>query len=352
MSSPSNKPINPFDVSAYAPKRAREQLTPAEIADEKGISDYFTPPGVSRGAETGSPSPSDGERAEGERERFIENFRVPRSLDPYVFEDPSEAVPPRRFRPLQIGIAAVAVLALGAPAGHYLWVEASMPRTGKSDSFGSRFDLPKSKIEERIAPSATPPARSQTLTVSPQAVTAPPAALTPVTAPAAAIPAPSVQPAISQSPAPQRSQNTQLDAERKLTPPPPVQSAPPARSAAAVPSAPAENRAMVRPVPPPAPPPVPKLDPEQVEILMKQGERFIADGDLVTARVVFRRAAEAGEARAALALGATYDPAMLAKLGARGMHGDIAQAREWYQKASDLGSAEARNRLELIAQRR
>src|SRR5262249_26308399 len=50
------------------------------------------------------------------------------------------------------------------------------------------------------------------------------------------------------------------------------------------------------------------LDPEEITLLMKQGEQFIAAGDVVTARIVFQRAAEAGDADAALALGATYDP--------------------------------------------
>ena len=47
---------------------------------------------------------------------------------------------------------------------------------------------------------------------------------------------------------------------------------------------------------------------------MKQGEQFIAAGDVVTARTAFQRAAEAGDAKAAVALGAAYDPTVLAKL--------------------------------------
>jgi TPR repeat protein len=84
---------------------------------------------------------------------------------------------------------------------------------------------------------------------------------------------------------------------------------------------------------------------------LKQGERFIAAGDLVTARLVLRRAAEAGNADGALALGMTYDPAMLEKIGVRGLVADIDQARAWYEKARELGSAEALHRLELLASR-
>jgi hypothetical protein len=48
------------------------------------------------------------------------------------------------------------------------------------------------------------------------------------------------------------------------------------------------------------------------------------------ARLVLQRAAEAGDARAALMLAGTYDPIMLEKLGIQGLASDIAVARtEW-----------------------
>ena len=74
-------------------------------------------------------------------------------------------------------------------------------------------------------------------------------------------------------------------------------------------------------------------------------------GDVVTARTAFQRAAEAGDAKAAVALGATYDPTVLAKLGVVGISADVAKARSWYQKAEKLGSPDARQRLELLADR-
>jgi TPR repeat protein len=84
---------------------------------------------------------------------------------------------------------------------------------------------------------------------------------------------------------------------------------------------------------------------------MKHGEQFIAAGDVVTPRLAFQRAAEAGDAKAAVALGATYDPSVLAKLGVVGISADVAKARSWYQKAEKLGSPEARRRLEVLANR-
>jgi hypothetical protein len=94
-----------------------------------------------------------------------------------------------------------------------------------------------------------------------------------------------------------------------------------------------------------------KLDPKEITLLKKQGEQFIDAGDVVAARLSFQRAAEAGDADAAVALGATYDPDVLAKLGAVGMDGDLAKARSWYQRAERLGLPEARRRKDFVADR-
>ena len=56
------------------------------------------------------------------------------------------------------------------------------------------------------------------------------------------------------------------------------------------------------------------LDSDEVAALVKRGEDFIASGDLASARLVLQRAAEAGEAQAALLLAGTYDPIVLEKL--------------------------------------
>jgi hypothetical protein len=117
-----------------------------------------------------------------------------------------------------------------------------------------------------------------------------------------------------------------------------------------------ETVAMLQPAEPGAQlPPASKatraLDPEEITLLMKQGEQFIAAGDVVTARIVFQRAAEAGDANAAMALGATYDPTVLAKLGVAGLGADLEKARTWYQKAESLGSTEATRRLAILENR-
>jgi TPR repeat protein len=52
-----------------------------------------------------------------------------------------------------------------------------------------------------------------------------------------------------------------------------------------------------------------------------------------------------------MALGATYDPHVLAKLGVVGVSADVEQARSWYQRAETLGSRDARQWLDLLANR-
>jgi hypothetical protein len=92
-----------------------------------------------------------------------------------------------------------------------------------------------------------------------------------------------------------------------------------------------------------------QLNRDEVAALAKRGEEFIAAGDIAAARLVLQRAAEARDARAALLLGATYDPIMLEKSRVRGFAPDIATARTWYERAKEFGSAEATQRLEMLA---
>ena len=93
------------------------------------------------------------------------------------------------------------------------------------------------------------------------------------------------------------------------------------------------------------------LEPEEIDVLLEQGERFIAAGDIVTARLIFERAATAENATAALALAAAYDPIVLTKLGVLGIDMDVEKARLWYRKAESLGSAQAVQQLRALAER-
>jgi hypothetical protein len=90
------------------------------------------------------------------------------------------------------------------------------------------------------------------------------------------------------------------------------------------------------------------LDTAEVERLVKRGEAYLAQGDIAAARLILGRAAEARDARAAFSLAATYDPAVLKKLRAVGFRADVAQARAWYVKAAEYGSADATQRLAAL----
>jgi hypothetical protein len=95
--------------------------------------------------------------------------------------------------------------------------------------------------------------------------------------------------------------------------------------------------------------PIHHLDPSEIASALSRGTALIASGDLAAARLVLRRAADAGDARSAMTLAETYDPAILEKMGVHGVVPDLAKARGWYEKAKQFGATEAAQRLELLA---
>jgi hypothetical protein len=145
---------------------------------------------------------------------------------------------------------------------------------------------------------------------------------------------PSLEPPVTATQQPQ-AQAVQQPQAQAVEPPAP----PPAPPVAAAPAAPPE-------------PPVRTMDREEIAALYKRGEQLIQQGDIAAARLMFSRAATAGDARSALALGASYDPDVLRKLGVLGVAANPELAREWYAKASGFGSREAAQRIETMAQGR
>lgn len=91
------------------------------------------------------------------------------------------------------------------------------------------------------------------------------------------------------------------------------------------------------------------LDPEEITTLINRAEEFLKSGDIASTRLLLKRAASAGDGRAALKLGMTFDPTFLAERGVLGFAPDVAQARAWYEKAIELGSIEASLRIERLA---
>jgi hypothetical protein len=379
MSTPSGKPFDPFDLSPYAPKRARERSTldgaPVENDDNEGGEEAagalaYVPRAAMRpeaadehavDLDAGEVAPSrpaadasavdpdlarfesslhwlqregavgrlpravplppvsglrpvspDGPRPRGEQ--FINGIRVPPSLAPERLRPP----PPMRARrdnlrgPLRI----LAASALAAPIAYYFSVgnfasPSEPPGRSALASFASRlvasneFPIPKEKLRPGEAEAYNTVVSSRN-----KLVVAQPAAVTPVVA-------------------------TPVRVETVTVVPP---------SPALLSQAPDQPA-------PIAAKPERELDPEAIKLLLQQGEQFVGSGDLVSARQVYQRAAEAGNAAAALALGATYDPVVLAKIGVRGMGADVEKARNWYEKAKEFGSPDAPRRLEMLANR-
>ena len=119
-------------------------------------------------------------------------------------------------------------------------------------------------------------------------------------------------------------------------------SLPPATTSPPLPSstAPESPAPVVPPVMAPSPADLHSSDAE-IAALLKRGDTFLNSGDITSARLFYERAADAGSGPAALQLGATFDPVMLGRVGARVGFADRAQALLWYRRARDLGMVDA-----------
>jgi hypothetical protein len=91
------------------------------------------------------------------------------------------------------------------------------------------------------------------------------------------------------------------------------------------------------------------LDDDELASMLRRADDLIKSGDLSSARLLLRRVAEAGDARAAFTLAGTFDPNVLKVLGFQDGAPDIALARLWYERAAQLGSGAAPLRLQQLA---
>jgi hypothetical protein len=85
----------------------------------------------------------------------------------------------------------------------------------------------------------------------------------------------------------------------------------------------------------------PKLSTTQIDALVARGDFLIGVADVVSARLFYERAAEAGNGPAALRLGETYDPQFLERARLGRVPGDPAMAAHWYNRARELGVSAA-----------
>ena len=99
-------------------------------------------------------------------------------------------------------------------------------------------------------------------------------------------------------------------------------------------------------------PAVPTFSGVEIAVLLARGDWLFATGDVASARVLYERAADAGEARAAVKLGETFDPTFLSRLNPRGGHADADTAVFWYRRARDLSARDASSRLMRLEAKR
>jgi hypothetical protein len=107
----------------------------------------------------------------------------------------------------------------------------------------------------------------------------------------------------------------------------------------------------------PQPAPAPRsrstttIAPAQEEAMLDRAQSLLQNKDISSARLLFEHLAKNGSARAALAMGKTYDPAYLRSIEATGLKPDVEKARQWYRQAAELGDKEAPGRLSSLASR-
>jgi hypothetical protein len=85
----------------------------------------------------------------------------------------------------------------------------------------------------------------------------------------------------------------------------------------------------------------PGLPGSELKMLVSRGDALLAGGDVTSARLFYRRAADGGDGTAALRLGETFDPAFLAQAGLGRLAGDSKTAVFWYLRAHEFGNRDA-----------
>jgi len=317
MSTPVSGESDPTQATIYAPPWARGRRDEAPETPQDAVRDAAIAAGENAVAaseqfrRTLPPAAQFGERRPRRRETPFEGdlavmeLRARPTLDPATVPEP----PPRQ-RGASAGVLARVAGAAGLAALAALFMVGTAPLSLAVKAEG---DGAPSLWARFTGKSARPPARESAPA---------PATATPLAERFAALP-------VEAAPAPIPTRTVQTVA---------IQVAPPEPAPAAVPAAVQPPRAPSR-----------TLDSDEITILYKRSQDLITQGDIAGGRLLLTRAAEAGDARAALALGATYDAAVLGKLAVLGVVADAAKAKAWYAKAAELGSGEAVKRLEVLA---
>jgi hypothetical protein len=383
MNSPDKDPKSELD---YAPpwareQAAREQTAREQAAREQTARDQFRATlRQSAGAGVEQPAQNDSEsRSFGDDRPWRQ-----RALEPELVPEPPAGLSNLWLMMLRLG-AVCTIAAMVAATVVFLFspkqLAHKITQASVSASAGDSDDAPSSIESSRGVPAlavetsagvTTPPAQGEVAIATPprtpqaqlaaaappqlaegQTVTAPPAKSETAAEPAApaqqiaSLPAPTVSSAnIKLAPAP---------AANELTPRPvdtnPAATDPNSVTNPVSPPVPAQA-APGRAAPPNVVKPAVVLDENEINTLIRLGKNLLNDGDFAAARVLFERAANAGSAEAALALGSTYDPNVIKRLGAIMVKPDIENARKWYQLAAARGLAAASLQLANLPQSR
>ncbi|MGH7091833.1 MAG: hypothetical protein ACREFQ_23335 [Stellaceae bacterium] len=195
------------------------------------------------------------------------------------------------------------------------------------------------------------PATAESTPIAPPPSTAP-AKSDPTAPPLASKPAP---PPLSAQPAAVPAPPQSAPFKPSLTAPtlrPEAKPVPSSTQPTAAPSGAAEPSAKAPPVPPEqaSPATTPRSSPE-ADGLVAAGDQRLDQGDIAAARLFFARASELGNGKGAFRMGQSFDPEFLARLGVRGMSGDPAEAARWYRRALKLGEPRAAAALAALVPR-
>jgi hypothetical protein len=94
--------------------------------------------------------------------------------------------------------------------------------------------------------------------------------------------------------------------------------------------------------------PARQLSEEAESAEMERAEQFLANADIAGARLLYETLAMKGSARAAFAMGQTYDGRFLRNIQLQGLRPDPEEARKWYGLAIELGSTDAESWLAAL----
>jgi hypothetical protein len=332
MSRPMDREIDPRNPLAYAPKWARD----ASISERTTSRQHnFSEREI--GCDEDMPSSHSGEASLTDDESATEWSRVSRPLDPVILPPP----PVRSRVRVRFAVASGLTICAAAALIAALFMIEKLPSVAKDDSpevasFDSRFvvDIPAEPLNETAL--LREALRGTTVDNVTRTTTEGASPTRPASREALLGEALRLRPA----------DDVTSTATEQAIPPPVKQEVPffePLRGTSAdeVASTTTERASPTSHAP----------DLSEVVVLLKRGQELMASGDIAAARVVLLRAAEARDAKAALALAATYDPIMLKRSGVYGVAADISAARDWYEKAKEYGSEEAPRRLEILAGR-